>query len=237
MALAPAAAHLAEWPHRRVDLLRRHPRSVVADLDADQAVAKSRCHELDHAAGLGELDGVGQHIDQDLLEAQRIGIELRQIGREPARHGDAALASPRVDDQQAALDRRLERHGLALDGELAGLDLGYIEDAVDEREQMIGGLPDIAGIERNLLRIVALEGAQHLGKADDGIERGAELMAHIGDEFRLGLGGKLGLDLGGMECQRGLVADDRAPETVRELGHERAILEPLPSECTHYDLA
>ena len=68
--------------------------------------------------------------------------------------GVRALAGTGVDDQERTLDRRQQRHALALDGKLAGLDLGDIENAVDQREQMIGSLPDIAGIERHRRRVV-----------------------------------------------------------------------------------
>ena len=57
------------------------------------------------------------------------------------------------DDQEAALDGSARSDGLALDGELAGLDLGDVEDAVDQAEQVFGGLADIAGILADLVRI------------------------------------------------------------------------------------
>jgi len=48
-----------------------------------------------------------------------------------------------------------------------------------------------------LLVLVGAERAEHaaahdLREADDGVERGTQLMAHIGEEFRLGLVGVLG---------------------------------------------
>src|SRR3954468_18513498 len=56
VAPGPAAIHLAEGAHGGVDLLARHARSVVADLDAGAAGAERRRLELYPAAGLGELD-------------------------------------------------------------------------------------------------------------------------------------------------------------------------------------
>ena len=64
---------------------------------------------------------------------------------------------------------------------LSGLDLGQIENVVDQRQKMAGSTLDAF---KRLDLIVAVEFArillQHLGHADDGIERRAQFVRHVG---------------------------------------------------------
>jgi len=50
------------------------------------------------------------------------------------------------DDQQAGLQDGGDADGFQIDGQFAGLDLGDVEDAVDQGQEMFGGLADIGGI-------------------------------------------------------------------------------------------
>src|SRR5262249_58241493 len=78
--------------------------------------------------------------------------------------------------------------------ELAGLDLGEVEHLVDEPEKMGTRTVDPA---QGLLCFFRTEARRiadhHLGQPDDGIERGAQLVAHTGDELRLVLARELEL--------------------------------------------
>src|SRR3984893_18534438 len=66
-----------------------------------------------------------------------------------------------------------------------GLDLGEVEDVVDQGKQVPARTQ--YAIERFEVLIEALRIlAQHLGNADDGVERRAQLVAHVGEELRLG---------------------------------------------------
>ena len=72
--------------------------------------------------------------------------------------------------------------------ELAGRGLGEIQDIVDQRQQVptramhVMGIFAVAGMPQRSQHL----GAQHFGKADDGIQRRAQLMAHQGEEIALG---------------------------------------------------
>jgi len=74
--------------------------------------------------------------------------------------------------------------------EVAGLDLGEVEDVVEQAEQAacgafaLDGVVALAGVQRRLL-----QQAQH---AEHRIHRRANLVAHIGQEARLGLRGAFG---------------------------------------------
>ena len=95
--------------------------------------------------------------------------------------------------------QRIEVELLEIEPDAAGLDLGHVENVVDDVEQVLPAAEDVAAI---FAILVGAERAEHarlhdLGKPDDGIERRAQLVAHIGEEFRFGLVGLLGTGLFG----------------------------------------
>ena len=88
-----------------------------------------------------------------------------------------------------------ERNGLH--GELSGLDLGEVEDVVEQPEERVGRRVD-------LIEIVLLSGGERgaegeLCEADDGVHRRADLVAHVGEEGALGPRCALRLLLGPLE--------------------------------------
>ena len=77
----------------------------------------------------------------------------------------------------------------------AGFDLRHVEQIVDQGEQVKG-----AGI--HVARIFGVAGgterpehlvAHDIGEADDGVQRGAQFVAHIGEETRLRPAGRFRL--------------------------------------------
>src|ERR1700730_3718151 len=94
------------------------------------------------------------------------------------------LRRQRFDRLDHAVDQWRKNEGFEIKLHPPGLDLGEIEDVVDQREQMP------AGAEHPVERLEVLLCCfgilpQHLADADDVIERRAQLMAHIGEELRL----------------------------------------------------
>ncbi len=102
-----------------------------------------------------------------------------------------------------------------MEGELPGLHFTEVEDVADELQEVLSRAMDVRH-EADLLfgqRFTHLA-QQHLGEADDGVERGPELVRHIGQELGLVAGGLLerlvcghefagtlldpGLEIGGM---------------------------------------
>src|SRR6185369_12808198 len=74
------------------------------------------------------------------------------------------------------------------------LDLRQVEDVVDQREQVLAGLVDIA----DEFLLLAVQLAEHvvledLREADDRVQRGAQLVRHVRDELALVLVGDLEL--------------------------------------------
>ncbi|GAA3855134.1 hypothetical protein GCM10022626_28620 [[Pseudomonas] carboxydohydrogena] len=172
--------------------------------NADAGVGDRHHHSVaDHAAthhdasAIGrELHRIRQEIDEDLFHRPAVGDD---------RNG---AVDPAVERQMLAVgpargDARGFRHGFGevelLGGELhaPGLDLRHIEDIVDDVEKVIRARQDVLAV---LLIASGAERAEHaaahhFGKADDGVERRAQFVAHVGEEFRLGLVGFLGAAL------------------------------------------
>ena len=97
-----------------------------------------------------------------------------------------------------AICLRARRSALSrIEADAAGFDLRHVEDVVDDVEQVLPALVDVAAV---FLVLVGAERPEHpgfhdLGEADDGVERRAQLMAHVGEEFGLGLVGFFGAGL------------------------------------------
>ena len=89
----------------------------------------------------------------------------------------------RADD---ILKQRRQIHRLRAELKLAGLDLREIEHLVDEAEKVGTRTVNPAQRLRRLFRAEARRIADHhLGQPDDGVERGAQLVAHARHELRL----------------------------------------------------
>ncbi|OIQ70259.1 hypothetical protein GALL_481300 [mine drainage metagenome] len=77
-----------------------------------------------------------------------------------------------------------QRYRFQRQRQLAGLDQGEIENPVDQIQQMPSRLGDLvypASLDGRGRRGADL---QQLGKAENGIERSAQIVAHFGKEFR-----------------------------------------------------
>ena len=80
---------------------------------------------------------------------------------------------------------QVEVHCLQL--ESAGFNLGEVQDVVDDTQQTVGAAID-------LVDVVVLFGAElrfqcQLRHTDNGVHRRANLVRHVGQEFRFGAGG------------------------------------------------
>jgi hypothetical protein len=107
---------------------------------------------------------------------------------------------------------RLQRHVHP-----ARLDAGQVEHLVNEPQQVPAALEDLL----HLLPLARRRGAhlQQLAEAEDGVERGAQLVAHAGEEVALGAVGGLGRDLGLLQVGDGAVAVEDVAELDADLEH------------------
>ena len=87
------------------------------------------------------------------------------------------------------LDQRAESERTRIERELVGLDLGKVEDLLDQREQRLAGVArglDVGGLLGRERRV-----EQEVGHAEDAVERCANLVRHHGEEARLGAARRL----------------------------------------------
>ena len=118
-----------------------------------------------------------------MAHANLIGIHGADVVR--AIHDDlvSVLARDSLDGVNDVADQSRNRETFEDEVHFSGLDLGQIENIVDQRQKMAGRTLDT--IER-LDLIVAFEFArillQHFGYADDGIEWRAQFVRHVGEK-------------------------------------------------------
>ncbi|MFT3684773.1 MAG: hypothetical protein QM783_07545 [Phycisphaerales bacterium] len=155
------------------------------------------------AAGLGELDGVADEVDQDLAEADGVGVDRLGDGRDDAGgEAEALAAGLDVHERQYVLQDAVSGGGEVFHRHATGLDLGDVEDVVDDREQVLAVAVD--GVDA-LEALAGCKGAvavvsEEFGKAQDGGHGRADLVAHVGQELALGATGGFGLGFGDAQC-------------------------------------
>ena len=184
------------------DLLRIDADAGVDDLEAGglAQVADAQAH----LALFGEAHGVAQQVDQDLPHAFLVAAYHGRdaSGRLQAK-GQALLGGLRGEHALELVDELGEGDFRQLQVQLAGFDLGHVEQAVDQRQQVRATAVD--GGQCVLLAfaqgIVAL---QDLRVAEDAVERCAQLVGQAGDVAALRRVGILGLHLGFLQRFVGL---------------------------------
>jgi len=172
---------------------------VVLGRDADAGVGDREHHrrapgvelgaDADLAA-LGELERVGDQVAQDLRDLALVAVQGRQAERrlEAQRHAVAHQQRPQHAAQRA--EQLLDREFRRVELHLAGLDLGEVEQVLDQLGEALGRLGDEVELAHLLVvhrTVGALE--QEARERADRVERRAELVAHVGEEAALGLVG------------------------------------------------
>jgi len=192
---------LAEALEQSIHAVRGDADAGVVHREGDRGdvVGAAQDRDADHDLALrGELHGVSEQVDQHLTQARDVPLhDGRDIWFELAGDVQALLRGLLRHQVERALDAVPQREGLALQLELTRLDLGEIQDVVDDDQQRVAA-------EAHRLGVVALVGGQlaveqQPGHADDGVHRRADLVRHGGQEGGLRRGGRLCLLSGGHE--------------------------------------
>ena len=98
-------------------------------------------------AALGELHGVVDAVGQDLAEAERVAEQiLRDAGRDVRQELEPLVVRLLGGQRRDRADHVVEPEVGGLDVELAGLDLGEVEDVVDDGQQRGAGVVDLADV-------------------------------------------------------------------------------------------
>ena len=137
---------LLEGTKQKRQRLGRNPHAGVADQKLDLVNTSLAGNGGDFEADLalvGEFDGVTDEVDEDLPDAG--GVTEKRGGNVGADEGNEIDFVPLRGEGEKVhhlVDAGVEGKGLFLQRELAGLNLGEVEDLVDETEQGISALAD-----------------------------------------------------------------------------------------------
>ena len=137
------------------------------------------------AALVREFNGVTDEINEDLFEFGFIGAERNGIGN-LRRQRQLPFIGQTLRRRQDFIDDLLQVAGFKEQGHPAGGQLGEVEDIVDQLQKVLAvgfnALQALFLFGRNVsIRLVQHQG----GIPDDGVHRRAQLMAHVGQKFRL----------------------------------------------------
>ncbi len=140
--------------------------------------------QADFALG-GKLDGVSQEVKQDLPKTLLIAEEgFRDILMDEIEEVEMLLHGSGREEIDGLLDALAKIEGLLGEGELSGLDLGKVQDVVNDGQERLAAMADGLGV-------VELRGGQgrveqEVGHPDDAVHRGADFVAHVGQELGFG---------------------------------------------------
>jgi hypothetical protein len=153
----------------------------------------------DDFAALGELDGVAEEVENDLAESDGVAaVATGDAVGEVEDELEGFLAGESGLEIEGALELFVEIEIDGLEDEAAGLDLGEVEDVVDDGKERLAAEEE--SVDEILLFVGERGAEEKMSHSDDAVERGADLVAHVGEEDALGLVGGLGGLLGDLEC-------------------------------------
>src|SRR6516165_2981436 len=137
-------------------------------------------------ARISELDGVPNKIDQNLRQSSAVTMAWWQFRGHLDFEGQLFVSRQRLQRAANGLGNVLNAVIRKFEFELTGLDLRKIKHVIDESEQVLAvGLKSFE-YAKHLLGRLAVSAVRHqFGIAQDGVERRAQLVAHIGEELRL----------------------------------------------------
>ena len=150
------------------------------------------------------LDRIGEDVHQHLIQAVGVGQHVFVLHMVLHREGLAALAGLLPDNAVQLADLLGKVRFFNVQGGLAALDAAHVQNIVDDAQQQPTGSFQLAQMFGQLFRLVQLVFHQG-GNADDGVHGGADVVAHVGKEVRLGLAGLFGYFQCGFHRQHGLV--------------------------------
>src|SRR5260221_8887999 len=120
-----AAVDLAEGAQRGFEIVRGDADAGVLDRQAEPVRVVAGA-DRDAAAGGGELDGIGQQVEQDLLEPPAVAEQVGQARRQRLRELDAGGLRTLAHQAEAGFDHRDDVDRLLEQLDLAELDLGDV---------------------------------------------------------------------------------------------------------------
>ena len=183
MALGKLAFHLLEWPAEPGERLFRNADAGICNGNAHPAFGRPGVNGDTTAFG-GKLHRIRQQVQHDLLEQARVGGQA-YAATDAGDEAQPLVISSGRDHAHRVVEERLELDLFGIKPDAARLDFRHVEDIVDHFEQILTALTNVTAI---LAIFVGPKRTEHsrlhdFGKADDGVERSPQLMAHIGKKL------------------------------------------------------
>ncbi|MNI03426.1 hypothetical protein D3C73_563290 [compost metagenome] len=217
------SVHLGEGLEQLIHVAFGNARAAVdhREFEGHAALrdAAAACDET-HGALVGELDRVRQQVLHHLADPQGVaahhGRKLAFELRDELQPLGLGLGLERPDDAAMQIFKihvdRLEIHP-------PGLDLGHVEDVVQQAQQVVARVAD----DGQIFALGPFEPgrAQQLGRAQHAVHRRAQFVRNDAQEVGLSLIGRVGLVAGGAQFldQMGLMLLERADPLLAQHGH------------------
>ena len=189
-ALVPSRDVLVAAIERREDpalLVGRNPGAGVRDGEPQQRAplrARLAVHAHRDLAPLGELERVADEVDHHLPEPVRVADEaVGDLRVHQVDHLHPALAGLVRERPERLRELVPQPERLVGEAQLARLDPGEVEDVVDDRGERLGRAA--GGLELLALLAGELGAERELEHPDHPVHRGADLVAHPGEEVAL----------------------------------------------------
>ena len=152
---------------------------------------KSCQPKLNRSAFLCVFDRVGEKIDQNLIQPRLISHHTF-LTNSCDGYVKALPPGPgcRADDRIHGRYRITERERVHGEHHFSALNLGNIQNVIDQAQKMLAGHQNLPGIFPHFFRTVCIL-FQQSGKSQNRIHGSADIMGHIGQKGSLGTVGNL----------------------------------------------
>ncbi len=156
-------------------------------------------------AVFGKFEGIREQVLEDLFQTLTVGFQLVVAdGGQIDVQLQVFLVGNGLEHLSQITGDTLYRYGFGARLNVSGLDLGQVQNIVDQIQQIVTRRLDCQGIGNLLLAQVTVSiVGQQFREDQQGIERRPQFVGHIGQEVRLVLAGLF--QLAGLENQFGSV--------------------------------
>jgi hypothetical protein len=142
--------------------------------------------DVDPSALRRELERVRQQIQQHLLYLALVRADVADARIDRAPEPDLAPLRPLAHQRQRVVDGARQTEFRKFQFHPPRLDLGEVEDVVDEGQQVSSRFEDVGKVLGLLVVDLAEHPlVEHFREADDRVERRAQLVRHVGEELAL----------------------------------------------------
>ncbi len=137
---------------------------------------------------LGEFERIRDEVAEDLRDLALIRDKWRHLFRIVKHQIDGRVYKQRAEHSAECSEQAFDVKFSEVNGGLTGLHLGKVEKVVDQFVEALGGFPDEKYLALLLFGEIALGVIeQEPGQREDGVQRGTELVTHVGEEAGLHL--------------------------------------------------